>query len=142
LENLTIKSNYFNKKIYLTQKLSVLIINKDSLSKDLEEECFAKKIKLYLWFKSNYIIKNNIPLNLENLLIDFKINDINQLKDTVENNLEYKKVINDKYKEEIINNIPPNIKEIKINNIYKRHLIHKIPFGCKIIDCETGKEIL
>jgi hypothetical protein len=41
---------------------------------------------------------------------------------------------------EIIENLPANVKEIRINEPDKAHYLKKIPFGCKIVD-DLGKEI-
>jgi hypothetical protein len=41
---------------------------------------------------------------------------------------------------ETIENIPLNVKEIRINRRDKAHCLRKIPFGCKVVD-KLGKEI-
>ena len=75
-------------------------------------EKLQKSIK-ELCFWSNNCIKNIISDTIENIYICFFNNDINN---------------------EMIENIPPTVKQIKLNKKDKIHFITKIPFGCKIID--------
>src|SRR6185312_12016836 len=72
-----------------------------------------------LGFYSNSKIKNNIPNNIEYINIIF--------------------FNNDKYNE-AIENLPINVKQIKISEEVKIHYLKKIPFGCKVVD-ELDNEI-
>jgi hypothetical protein len=80
---------------------------------------------------------NSLPNSIKELTYwsNSKINNIS-------NNVEYINIQfykNDKYNE-VIDVLPLNIKEIRINYRDKAHYLKKIPFGCKIMD-ENENEI-
>ena len=79
---------------------------------------FLPKTLIELGFCSHCKIKNKIPENIINIKIIFDIID--------------------KYNE-TIDNLPCNVKLIKIDNIKNVHYLKKIPFGCKVMN-EQGEE--
>jgi hypothetical protein len=78
------------------------------------QEIFFPKSLIELDFYAISIIKNNIPEYIENIIVYF-----------YNNGLEQK-----------ITNLPSSIKRIKINDMSQIHLIEKIPFGCIIEQSE------
>ncbi len=99
----------------------------------------------------------NLPANLTHLTFGYEFNQsVNSLPDTIKeltywsksklNNIptsiEYTNIIFSKYDKynKVIDNLPINVKIIRINKPDKAHYLKKIPFGCKVVD-ENEKEI-
>jgi hypothetical protein len=101
---------------------------------------------------------NSLPNNLTKLTFGWKFNQLvnslpsslieigfwshSKIKNNIPNSIEFLNIffwLDDKYNQ-LIENIPSNVKEIKINHRNKAYYLKKIPFGCKVVD-ESGKEI-
>ncbi len=78
----------------------------------------SKLIEIGFW-SHHHKIKNNIPKTIEFINIYFDRSDLYN---------------------ETIENIPSNVKEIRINKPEKVHYLKKNPFGCKVVD-GLGNEI-
>jgi hypothetical protein len=100
---------------------------------------------------------DNLPNNLTHLTFGRYFNQsVDSLPDTIKeltywsesklNNIptsiEYTNIIFTKYDKynKVIDNLPINVKIIRINKPDKAHYLKKIPFGCKVVD-ENEKEI-
>jgi hypothetical protein len=87
------------------------------------KKIFFPESLIELRFNSKSQIKNNISHSIEKVFIDFSPYDVFFTKKNYDNT---------------ITNIPSTVKEIIINDEYKKHLITKIPFGC-VIKNSNGK---
>jgi hypothetical protein len=82
---------------------------------DIKQECLPTSLRK-LCFESQFKIKNNIPNYIEEIKIIFS------------------PYTNTPEETEIIDNIPSSVKKITINNVNRKHFLHKIPFECVVMD--------
>ena len=115
ISHLTITSHYFNNSIAkLPNSITHLTINCRG---------FNQKIKklpdsiIEFGFDSYSKIKNCVPENIENIIIYFD---------------------DDNKYNQIINNLPLGVKNIKINNVNKKHYLNKVPFGTIVMDIDNN----
>jgi hypothetical protein len=114
--------------------------------------------RLFMGCKFNQLV-NNLPNTLTHLTLGYEFNQSveflpNSIKEltywsksklnNIPNSIEYINIIfgnNDKYNE-VIENLPFNLKEIRINKPQKAHYLNKIPFGCKVVDWSENEIFL
>ena len=125
---------YFNKPVNsLPPNLRVITFGDDfnhpvdNLPPNLEVITFGKEFNhsvnnlpkniKELAFPADSFIKNYIPAHITNIKILFNYYD------------DFDEIV-----DEIVDNLPIHIKQIRVNNKSKIHYLKKIPFGCKIID--------
>ncbi len=81
--------------------------------------------------------------SLPSTLIEIGFSSCGYINNNIPNSIEFLNITfcdDDKYNK-AIDNLPLNVKKIRINRSDRLHNLKKIPFGCKVID-KSGNEIL
>lgn len=127
------------------KKINNILSNLNALTHLTFGVCFDQKINelpeslTHLTFGHSF---NQKVDNLPKMLIELGFSSNCKIKNNIPENIKKIKIIFNDLDEyySAVDNLPPNIKEITIKKNKFRYL-KKVPFGCKILD-ETGAEII